>query len=136
MVGVVVTVPATLAAGYLLGRLRPWQRLGDGRRGVDGRLSTLGPGCSTSRCSPRQLHRLVRRMRINTASLRGLAGMVRVYGEEFVEGFANRVVAIAALVPGVGLVAYAPSVDAANAVPHVLGMCSAAVSGVRVTGVE
>ncbi|GAA4694041.1 hypothetical protein [Streptomyces youssoufiensis] len=29
MVGVVVTASATLAAGYLLGRLRPWQRLGD-----------------------------------------------------------------------------------------------------------
>lgn len=29
MVGVVVTAVAALAAGYLLGRLRPWQRLGD-----------------------------------------------------------------------------------------------------------
>ncbi|MEU8763063.1 hypothetical protein [Streptomyces sp. NPDC048659] len=29
MVGVVVTAAAALAAGYLLGRLRPWQRLGD-----------------------------------------------------------------------------------------------------------
>ncbi|MGO4634919.1 hypothetical protein AB4225_28930 [Streptomyces sp. 2RAF24] len=29
MVGVVVTTAAALAAGYLLGRLRPWQRLGD-----------------------------------------------------------------------------------------------------------
>ncbi|MFF8495132.1 hypothetical protein ACF06O_30305 [Streptomyces albidoflavus] len=27
--GVVVTAVAALAAGYLLGRLRPWQRLGD-----------------------------------------------------------------------------------------------------------
>ncbi|WP_435271327.1 hypothetical protein [Streptomyces sp. 1222.5] len=29
MVGVVVTAAAALAAGYLLGRLRPWQRLSD-----------------------------------------------------------------------------------------------------------
>ncbi|MFI8818036.1 MULTISPECIES: hypothetical protein [unclassified Streptomyces] len=29
MVGVIVTAAAALAAGYLLGRLRPWQRLGD-----------------------------------------------------------------------------------------------------------
>ncbi|MEU7038855.1 hypothetical protein ABZ958_35070 [Streptomyces sp. NPDC046237] len=29
MVGVIVTTAAALAAGYLLGRLRPWQRLGD-----------------------------------------------------------------------------------------------------------
>ncbi len=29
MMGVVVTAAAALAAGYLLGRLRPWQRLGD-----------------------------------------------------------------------------------------------------------
>ncbi|MFE7514265.1 hypothetical protein ACFU8I_24005 [Streptomyces sp. NPDC057540] len=29
MVGVVVTAAAALAAGYLLGRLRPWRRLGD-----------------------------------------------------------------------------------------------------------
>ncbi len=29
MVGVVVTAAAALAVGYLLGRLRPWQRLGD-----------------------------------------------------------------------------------------------------------
>ena len=29
MVGIVVTAAAALAAGYLLGRLRPWQRLGD-----------------------------------------------------------------------------------------------------------
>ncbi|MGW6247962.1 hypothetical protein [Streptomyces roseolus] len=29
MVGVVVTAAAARAAGYLLGRLRPWQRLGD-----------------------------------------------------------------------------------------------------------
>ncbi|MFP3119978.1 hypothetical protein [Streptomyces sp. Iso 434] len=29
MVGVGVTAAAALAAGYLLGRLRPWQRLGD-----------------------------------------------------------------------------------------------------------
>lgn len=29
MVGVVVTAAAALAADYLLGRLRPWQRLGD-----------------------------------------------------------------------------------------------------------
>ncbi|MFH8796912.1 hypothetical protein [Streptomyces sp. NPDC017941] len=29
MVGVVVTAAAALTVGYLLGRLRPWQRLGD-----------------------------------------------------------------------------------------------------------
>ncbi|TXS21338.1 hypothetical protein EAO70_07930 [Streptomyces sp. adm13(2018)] len=29
MVGVVVIAAAALTAGYLLGRLRPWQRLGD-----------------------------------------------------------------------------------------------------------
>ncbi|MFJ3891415.1 hypothetical protein [Streptomyces rubrogriseus] len=29
MMGVVVTAAAALTAGYLLGRLRPWQRLGD-----------------------------------------------------------------------------------------------------------
>lgn len=29
MMGVVVTAAAALAAGCLLGRLRPWQRLGD-----------------------------------------------------------------------------------------------------------
>ncbi|MFJ6694414.1 hypothetical protein [Streptomyces sp. NPDC091294] len=29
MVGIVVTAAAALAAGYLLGRLRPWRRLGD-----------------------------------------------------------------------------------------------------------
>ncbi|MFC8872945.1 hypothetical protein ACFUAC_35750 [Streptomyces sp. NPDC057148] len=29
MVGVVATAAAALTAGYLLGRLRPWQRLGD-----------------------------------------------------------------------------------------------------------
>ncbi|MFE7676781.1 hypothetical protein ACFU5N_31790 [Streptomyces albidoflavus] len=29
MVGVVVIVAAALAAGYLLGRLRPWRRAGD-----------------------------------------------------------------------------------------------------------
>jgi hypothetical protein len=29
MVGVVVTAAAALTAGYLLGRLHPWQRLGD-----------------------------------------------------------------------------------------------------------
>ncbi|MEU6935168.1 hypothetical protein ABZ943_00400 [Streptomyces rubiginosohelvolus] len=29
MVGIVVTVVVALAAGYLLGRLRPWQRLSD-----------------------------------------------------------------------------------------------------------
>ncbi|MFJ2060402.1 hypothetical protein ACIOMM_31325 [Streptomyces sp. NPDC087908] len=29
MMGLVVTAAAALTAGYLLGRLRPWQRLGD-----------------------------------------------------------------------------------------------------------
>ncbi|MFJ9623333.1 hypothetical protein [Streptomyces sp. NPDC101181] len=29
MVGIVVTAAAALAAGYLLGRLRPWRRAGD-----------------------------------------------------------------------------------------------------------
>lgn len=29
MVGVIVTAAAALAAGYLLGRLRPWRRAGD-----------------------------------------------------------------------------------------------------------
>lgn len=55
-------------------------------------------------------------MRVNTASMRAFAGMVRVYGEEFVKGFANRILAITALVLGVVLVAHALSVDAANAV--------------------
>ncbi|MEG8281011.1 hypothetical protein Q5694_32800 [Streptomyces sp. AHA2] len=29
VMGVVVTAAAALTAGYLLGRMRPWQRLGD-----------------------------------------------------------------------------------------------------------
>lgn len=43
--GVVVTAAAALTAGYLLGRLRPWQRLGNWAADqvrFTGQLSALG----------------------------------------------------------------------------------------------
>ncbi|MGW1297739.1 hypothetical protein, partial [Streptomyces sp. NPDC002533] len=67
--------------------------------------------------------RLARRLRIITARTRAIAWkLVKLSGEEFVKGFANRAGAVTALVLGVVAVAYALGIDPAEAVRRMLGM--------------
>jgi hypothetical protein len=47
---------------------------------------------------------------------------VKLSGEEFVKGFANKAIAITALVLGVVAVAYVLRIDPAEAVRRMLGM--------------
>ncbi|WP_189152286.1 hypothetical protein [Streptomyces lacrimifluminis] len=73
---------------------------------------------------PTRWHRrLVQRLRIITARTRAIIWkLVKLSGEEFVKGFANKAGAITALVLGVVAIAYALGIDPADAVRRVLGM--------------
>ncbi|MDQ0904693.1 hypothetical protein QFZ22_000678 [Streptomyces canus] len=67
--------------------------------------------------------RLARRVRIIAARIRAIAWkLVKLSGEEFVKGFANKAGAVTALVLGAVAVAYALGIDPADAVRRVLGM--------------
>ncbi|MFE9976032.1 hypothetical protein ACFYRD_36290 [Streptomyces hirsutus] len=71
----------------------------------------------------RQRRRLVQRLRILAAHMRAIAWkLVKLSGEEFVKGFANKAGAVTALVLGVLVVAYVLGVDPADAVRRILGM--------------
>ncbi|MEV5659421.1 hypothetical protein [Streptomyces sp. NPDC052291] len=72
---------------------------------------------------PNRLRRLTRRARIIAARTRVIAWkLVKLSGEEFVKGFANKAGAVTALVLGVVVVACALGVDPAEAVRRTLGM--------------
>lgn len=64
-----------------------------------------------------------RRLRIIAARMRALAWkLVKLSGEEFIKGFANKAGSITALVLGVVVVAYVLGVDPADAVRRILCM--------------
>ncbi|MFJ9721014.1 hypothetical protein ACIRPQ_34645 [Streptomyces sp. NPDC101213] len=68
-------------------------------------------------------HRLARQLRVLTARMRAIAWkVVKLFGEEFVKGFANKAGGITALVLSGVVVAYALGVDPADAVRRILGM--------------
>lgn len=72
---------------------------------------------------PNRSRRFPRRPRIIAARIRAIAWkLVKLSGEEFVKGFANKAGGITALVLGVVVVAYALGVDPADAVRRMLGM--------------
>ncbi|MFI2636703.1 hypothetical protein ACH5A2_41105 [Streptomyces collinus] len=72
---------------------------------------------------PNRRRRLAQRLRIIAARTRAIAWkVVKLSGEEFVKGFANKAGGITALVLGVIVVAYALGVDPAEAVRRMLGM--------------
>ncbi|MFE6946040.1 hypothetical protein [Streptomyces chartreusis] len=72
---------------------------------------------------PTRSRRLIQRLRIITARTRAIIWkLVRLSGEEYVKGFANKAGAITALVLGVMAVAHVLGIDPAEAVRRVLGM--------------
>ncbi|MFD4483459.1 hypothetical protein ACFWPU_46240 [Streptomyces sp. NPDC058471] len=67
--------------------------------------------------------RLARRLHVLAARVRAIAWkLVKLSGEEFVKGFANKAGAVTALVLGVLVVAHVLGVDPADAVRRLLGM--------------
>ncbi|WUT01650.1 hypothetical protein OHA46_33370 (plasmid) [Streptomyces sp. NBC_00708] len=73
--------------------------------------------------SPNRPFPLARRARIIAARTQAIAWrLVKLSGEEFVKGFANKAGAVTALVLGAVVVAYALGVDPAEAVRRRLGM--------------
>ncbi|MCQ8195064.1 hypothetical protein [Streptomyces rugosispiralis] len=67
--------------------------------------------------------RLARRLRLIAARARAIAWkLVKLSGEEFVKGFANKAGSITALVPGAVVVACMLGLDPADVVRRVLGM--------------
>ncbi|MEW1605670.1 hypothetical protein [Streptomyces sp. NPDC093808] len=72
---------------------------------------------------PDRRRRFVQHLRIITARTRAIAWkLVKLSGEEFVKGFANKAGAVTALVLGVLMVARMLGVDPADAVRRILGM--------------
>jgi len=72
---------------------------------------------------PNRRRRLAQRLRILVTRTRAIAWkLVKLSGEEFVKGFANKAGAITALVLGVLVVAYTLGVNPADAVRRILGM--------------
>ncbi|MFE0776420.1 hypothetical protein [Streptomyces sp. NPDC058861] len=67
--------------------------------------------------------RFVQRLRLLTARTRAIAWkLVKLSGEEFVKGFANKAGAVTALILGVLVVAHVLGVDPTDAVRRILGM--------------
>ena len=67
--------------------------------------------------------RFAQRLRLLSARTRAIAWkLVKLSGEEFVKGFANKAGAVAALVLGVLVIAHVLGVDPADAVRRILGM--------------
>ncbi|MPY49942.1 hypothetical protein [Streptomyces acidicola] len=78
---------------------------------------------ATTPASPNPSRRLAQRLRIMAARTRAIAWkLVKLSGEEYIKGFANKAGAITAPVLGVGAVAYVLGVDPADAVRRMLGM--------------
>ncbi|MEW1892240.1 hypothetical protein [Streptomyces sp. NPDC085659] len=72
---------------------------------------------------PNRSRLLIRRARIIAARTRAIAWkLVKLSGEEFVKGFANKAGALTTRVLAVFVAAYALGVDPAEAVRRVLGM--------------
>jgi hypothetical protein len=72
---------------------------------------------------PDRRRRLARRLRTIAARMRAIAWkLVKLSGEEFVKGFANKAGAVTALVLAVLIVAHVLGVDPADAVRRILGM--------------
>jgi hypothetical protein len=72
---------------------------------------------------PDRRRRLAQRLRIIAARTRAIAWkLVKLSGEEFVKGFANKAGAVTALVLGVVIVAHVLGVNPADAVRRMLGM--------------
>ncbi|MFF9810786.1 hypothetical protein ACF1G5_37865 [Streptomyces coeruleorubidus] len=72
---------------------------------------------------PNRRRRLAQRLRIIAARTRAIAWkLVKLSGEEFVKGFANKAGAVTALVLGVLVVAHVLGVNPADAVRRMLGM--------------
>ncbi|MFG3480130.1 hypothetical protein ACGF3K_33630 [Streptomyces sp. NPDC047980] len=72
---------------------------------------------------PDRSRRLIRRLRVIAARIRAIAWKaVKLSGEEFVKGFANKTGALAALALSVIVVAHVLGVDPADAVRRMLGM--------------
>ncbi|AXI91210.1 hypothetical protein SAM9427_36120 (plasmid) [Streptomyces sp. ETH9427] len=67
--------------------------------------------------------RFVQRLRLLTARTRAITWkLVKLSGEEFVKGFANKAGAVTALILGVLVVAHVLGVNPADAVRRILGM--------------
>ncbi|MFF4709307.1 hypothetical protein ACWC4D_33910 [Streptomyces sp. NPDC001288] len=78
---------------------------------------------ATGRTDPDRTGRPTRRLRIIAARTRaGAWKLVKLSGEEFVKGFANKAGGIAALALAVLVVAFALGIDPADAVRHALGL--------------
>jgi hypothetical protein len=72
---------------------------------------------------PDRSRRLIRRLRVIAARIRAIAWKaVKLSGEEFVKGFANKTGGLAALALSVIVVAHMLGVDPADAVRRMLGM--------------
>jgi hypothetical protein len=72
---------------------------------------------------PNRSRRLIRRLRVIAARTRVIAWKaVKLSGEEFVKGFANKAGAITALALSVIVGAYALGIDPADAVRRTLGV--------------
>ncbi|MEW2079875.1 hypothetical protein AB0941_41230 [Streptomyces sp. NPDC013433] len=72
---------------------------------------------------PDRRHRFVQHLRLLAARTRVITWkLVKLAGEEFVKGFANKAGAVTALVLGVLVVARMLGVDPADAVRRILGM--------------
>ncbi|MFJ9026702.1 hypothetical protein ACIRPU_43225 [Streptomyces sp. NPDC102259] len=72
---------------------------------------------------PNRRRRLAQRLRIIAARTRAIAWkLVKLSGEEFVKGFANKAGATTALVLGAALVSWVLGLDPADVVRRVLGM--------------
>ncbi|MFF4576516.1 hypothetical protein [Streptomyces sp. NPDC001410] len=71
---------------------------------------------------PSRPHRVSRRLRVIAARMRAIAWkLVKLSGEEFVRGFANKAGGTTALVLGLVVVAYMLGVDPADTVRRMLG---------------
>ncbi|MFJ9634877.1 hypothetical protein ACIRU8_45025 [Streptomyces sp. NPDC101175] len=72
---------------------------------------------------PNRWRRLIRRLRVIAARIRNIAWKaMKLPGEEFVKGFANKAGGISARVLGAVAIAYVLGIDPADAVRHMLGM--------------
>ncbi|MFJ3229217.1 hypothetical protein ACIPJS_38530 [Streptomyces sp. NPDC086783] len=94
-------------------------------RDVDPALPVpLSPGHQAAVLArPNMRRRLAQRLRIIAARTRSIAWkLVKLSGEEFVKGFANKAGGITAVVLGALVIAYALGVDPADAVRRMLGM--------------
>ncbi|MCX4625137.1 hypothetical protein [Streptomyces albogriseolus] len=103
----------------------PAQRSPTTNRDVDPALSVQpSPGPQAAvRARPDRRRRFVQRLRLLAARTRAITWkLMKLSGQEFVKGFANKAGAVTALVLGVLVMAHVLGVEPADAIRRILGM--------------